>query len=632
MKKKFIEYRPEIDGLRAIAVSAVIIYHAQIRIFDKLIFSGGFLGVDIFFVISGYLITFLILKENQTNNNFSIKNFYERRARRILPALLMMLVVMFPLAYFVLIPSDLKEYAISNLFSISFISNYFFYFSETEYGTIDSFLKPLLHTWSLGVEEQFYIFFPFLMLFFLNKKRSLKSFILSFLFLSFLLSSYVSVTNKELSFFSLPTRIWELFFGSIVAYLIFFNKLKTVKKNILNLLSNIGFLLIILSFIFFEKNTYHPSYFTLIPIMSTCFIILNFNSTNLVKKFLSMKLIVFTGLISYSLYLYHYPIFSFSRYFFYATELNQYEKIFILFIIFFASYLSYYFIEKPFRDQRLSFKKFIGFIFISIFLITSLSILILNNKIENKKFNIVKQISLDNKSYKNQRLNYPKNYKFKNNKINLTIIGDSHASDTYIIFNEFFKNNDDFNLILLTTEVRCLINIENKKLCEKKLNNEKLDILQNSDYLILSTSWNQKDINNLDKIIELINNEKNKLIITSSSPTYQWTNMFTTLDKYILKEGKIPSGNDLKKLEKKLFNEIPDSTFDRNIKIKNISKKNDLIFFDKFDYTCDVKTKRCKILTNENRKIYYDNSHYTLSGSFYFKEVIKKLGWFNFFR
>ena len=221
MKSSLLKYRPEVDGLRAIAIGAVIIYHAQIRILEKLLLPGGFLGVDIFFVISGYLITYLIFKEKISTNNFSFKNFYERRARRILPALFFMLIIMLPFSYIVLIPSDFKEYALSNLFAVGFTSNYFFYFSETQYGSIDSFLKPLLHTWSLGVEEQFYIFFPILIIFFFNKSWSLKKFFFIFILLSFFLSSYLSINNTQLSFFSLPTRIWELLCGSIVAYLIF---------------------------------------------------------------------------------------------------------------------------------------------------------------------------------------------------------------------------------------------------------------------------------------------------------------------------------------------------------------------------------------------------------------------------
>ena len=153
-----IKYRPDIDGLRAISIIAVIFYHAPIKKLND-IFGGGYIGVDIFFVISGYLITSIIYKELIETGNFSFKNFYERRVRRIIPALLTVIIFSLPLAWLYLLPIDLIEFSKSIIYSISFGSNYFFYFSEIKYNALDSLLKPFLHTWSLSIEEQFYIFF-----------------------------------------------------------------------------------------------------------------------------------------------------------------------------------------------------------------------------------------------------------------------------------------------------------------------------------------------------------------------------------------------------------------------------------------------------------------------------------------
>ena len=155
-----LTYRPEIDGLRAIAVGAVILYHAQINIFNQQAFTGGFIGVDIFFVISGYLITSIILKELITTGSFSFKHFYERRVRRILPALLLVMLVSLPFAWMYFIPSSFIDFSKSIIYSLGFSSNFYFHYSGQEYGAIDGLLKPFLHTWSLSVEEQFYIVFP----------------------------------------------------------------------------------------------------------------------------------------------------------------------------------------------------------------------------------------------------------------------------------------------------------------------------------------------------------------------------------------------------------------------------------------------------------------------------------------
>ena len=158
-----LTYRPEIDGLRAIAVGAVIIYHAQITILGHQIFKGGFIGVDIFFVISGYLITSIILKELVTTGSFSFKYFYQRRLRRILPILLFVILSSLPIAWMYLLPNSLVDFSKSALYSLGFSSNFYFHFSGLEYA-VDKLKNPLLHTWSLSVEEQYYIIFPVILL------------------------------------------------------------------------------------------------------------------------------------------------------------------------------------------------------------------------------------------------------------------------------------------------------------------------------------------------------------------------------------------------------------------------------------------------------------------------------------
>ena len=159
-----INYRPEIDGLRAIAVISVIFYHANVVIFDEELFKGGFIGVDIFFVISGYLITSLILRELNTTQSFSFINFYQRRVRRILLPLFFVMLLCFPVAWVHLDPGNFIDFSKSILYSIGFSSNFYFHYSGLQYGTEDGLLKPLLHTWSLSVEEQYYILFPVILL------------------------------------------------------------------------------------------------------------------------------------------------------------------------------------------------------------------------------------------------------------------------------------------------------------------------------------------------------------------------------------------------------------------------------------------------------------------------------------
>ena len=214
-----INYRPEIDGLRAIAVISVIFYHAQIELFNHKLFLGGFIGVDIFFVISGYLITSIILKELHVTGNFSFSKFYERRIRRILPALLLIMLASLPLAWLYLLPTSLVDFSKSILYSLGFGSNFYFHFSGEEYGAISGFFKPMLHTWSLSVEEQYYILFPIILLISLRffKNYLIVIFLIRFL-LSLVIADWGSKNYPSFTFYVLPTRGWELLAGSILAY------------------------------------------------------------------------------------------------------------------------------------------------------------------------------------------------------------------------------------------------------------------------------------------------------------------------------------------------------------------------------------------------------------------------------
>jgi|GEM_PF-1471940 len=216
-----MKYRPEIDGLRAIAVLSVIIYHAEFTFLGIDWATGGYIGVDIFFVISGYLITKLILLELEASNSFSFLNFYERRARRILPMLLTIIVISIPFAWDWMLPSQFVEFCKSVVSSILFSSNFFFYFAQTEYGADSSLMKPFLHTWSLGIEEQFYIVFPiFLILFRRFFKRQMLVFLLALFLLSLGFAEIGSSRNVEHNFYLPLSRFWELLAGAILAYCI----------------------------------------------------------------------------------------------------------------------------------------------------------------------------------------------------------------------------------------------------------------------------------------------------------------------------------------------------------------------------------------------------------------------------
>ena len=219
-----MNYRPEIDGLRAVAVLPVILFHAGF-----LIFEGGFVGVDVFFVISGFLITNIILDE-LNKNEFSLTEFYERRARRILPALTIVMIACIPFTLIWFMPGDMKNFSESLISSSLFFSNILFW-RESGYFEMSSELKPLIHTWSLSIEEQFYILFPLLLIILWRFRENIIFFvILICFFLSFSLAHWGAYNYPTASFWLLPTRGWELLLGVVISIYLFRNKFEPPKK------------------------------------------------------------------------------------------------------------------------------------------------------------------------------------------------------------------------------------------------------------------------------------------------------------------------------------------------------------------------------------------------------------------
>ena len=350
MKLSKLSYRAEIDGLRAVAVISVILYHAQIVLYGRDWFEGGFIGVDVFFVISGYLITRIILFELESKGSFSFQNFYERRARRILPMLFVVIFVSIPFAWQKLLPTAFIEYTESIFSSLYFGSNFFFYSNASDYGARNTLTMPFLHTWSLSVEEQFYLFFPFLALLLWKLLRKYFSAVIgASILLSLQFADVMEARNAMFNFYLPYSRFWELGCGSLLA--VFELKYGSIRKGwLVDFAPIFGLYLILYSILFFDKHTQHPSFYTLIPIVGVSLIILFASKDELVGKILSSKPFVGVGLISYSAYMWHYPIFAFSRI---GKEPSNYDKLEWVALTIILSIISYHLIERPFRSREI---------------------------------------------------------------------------------------------------------------------------------------------------------------------------------------------------------------------------------------------------------------------------------------
>ena len=268
-----MHYRREIDGLRAVAVVPVILFHAGFELF-----GGGFVGVDVFFVISGYLITSLILAELD-QGTFSVARFYERRARRILPALMLVLLACLPFAYALMLPHQLKDFAAS-LVSVVFAISNFFFLSQVDYFSPNAELQPLLHTWSLAVEEQYYFLFPpaLLLVWRLARCRTVW-FVGALVLLSFAFSEWAWRENAQRNFFFTLSRFWEIGAGSLCAFVGL-----QARGRVNEILSFLGLCLIVASVFFYTKETPFPSFYTLAPVLGTLLVILFCQRGDLCRK------------------------------------------------------------------------------------------------------------------------------------------------------------------------------------------------------------------------------------------------------------------------------------------------------------------------------------------------------------
>ncbi len=337
-------YRREIDGLRTLAVVPVILFHSGMSVF-----GGGFVGVDVFFVISGYLITSIILADIEAGR-FSLAYFYERRARRILPALLFVIAATIPFAESWMMPDEFKNFG-QSMVATTVFSNNILLAATSDYWSLASEFKPLLHTWSLGVEEQYYMIFPLILMLCWRLFRNRLIFILCAAFAVSLTTAVWGVTKfPAATFYLLPTRAWEILLGALVAYYHAHGKGVARAGAVSQSLSAIGVLLIVFSVFVFDENFPSPGLTTLAPTIGAVLIILFAFEGTITHRFLGSRAMVGVGLISYSLYLWHQPIFALAR--IYSPQPVGGGVFAILIVLCFApAYLSWRFIEIPFRNK-----------------------------------------------------------------------------------------------------------------------------------------------------------------------------------------------------------------------------------------------------------------------------------------
>lgn len=593
-----LKYRPDIDGLRALAVISVIVYHLNNRWLP-----GGFIGVDVFFVISGFLITKIIYREI-ISNQFSFKNFYQRRINRILPVFFSVMLCTSFVAWYLLLPDEFMLFLRSLKSTTYFWENMFFAKNTGGYWDSSAEQMPILHTWSLAVEEQFYIVLPLLLLFLLKirfqtEKKLLKLSINTIILMLFVIaiisfalaqiSPKYSLLNKY-NYYSLYTgRAGELLIGSIVGILQIKIDGYSPKKTYLhtfiftNIFTIIGSIGVIFSFFFISKKYLFPSIWTLIPTLGTALILYFYHPKTIITRIFSLSPLVFIGKISYSLYLWHWPIIVLAKKYLFIEHFvtfKHYAYVTITCII--LSILSFYFIEKPCRKNNKSFK----FSLIIYYILPSLLILSIyyihkkNRFLDFRYKERVKLYDLQNTS----NWSVKKNYCYSNivgecifgdlsKKPNMILIGDSHAGNMFSYMTQAGKM---YGFSTRLVEYGGYTFLSGQKIeddnCQFVFNKTQIWI-EDSDIIVYCARYSAfKDLMNEDfsNFLDILINKGKTIIVLKDLPALSNNDIY--FDSY-LKNKRITNLNLLSHFEDE-GNQIIENI------IKN--KKNRVIFWDPF--------------------------------------------------
>jgi peptidoglycan/LPS O-acetylase OafA/YrhL len=628
---KRISFRKDINGLRAIAVLAVVFYHADFELF-----KGGWLGVDIFFVISGYLISNIIISE-LNEGTFSFKNFYLRRIKRILPALFSTLLLTIPFAYWLLTPKAMNEYVDSVLSSLFFYANY--YFRNLDFYAAESTkVMPLLHTWSLAIEEQFYLIFP---LFCFVIFKYLKKYFIIFLSIFFLVSFFLnSLTNDFDKFYYIQFRGWELIFGSLI---MFVNQKLNIKH-----LNYLGLVLISFSFLYFDDtmlslNSIEPR---LVSTLGVGMVLLSDQNNR--SNLLSNKLFNFIGLSSFSIYLFHQPIFAFLRLF--QDRYSDIDQglllVGLLLGLFFFPYLNWKYVELYFQSKQTG--NFLVILF-SCLVIFSLFIYGSNTSDGYKERydfvpeevlyysrNVIVSPDLEDNSdylFPNRSCDYDLDtvtycvWFDKKSENTIYLIGDSQVDALSASFlNNLKLEKGSYNLVFMPGRAgRCILSQQSDtpgetKECSEKYFNTFIDLIDEEKDIVIAFGrfniWLEEKGKNEVKCTECdpikvfsnrlntISNTASKFILIEPIPTYS----FNIANSYLYKkttwgdEITIDLNEWLKKIE-------PTNNFLRNLDQTNIE------FLPTIPIFCGIEiTNKCYASTT-NKLYYSDSNHLTLDGA-----------------
>lgn len=640
-----MKYRAEIDGLRAVAVLPVIFFHAGFQLF-----GGGFVGVDIFFVISGYLITTILIEEID-QQKFSIVTFYERRARRILPALFFMMICAFPFAWMLMLPSDMELFAHSLIAVSLFVSN-FLYWQESDYFAGNAEENPMLHTWSLAVEEQYYLFFP-VFLFFAWRFGRQRVFWLIVVFsaISLALAEYAWRHHPSANFYLAPTRLWELFAGSIAAFLV---RQHGVRAN--NLWSLAGLVMVAVAIFLYDKNTPFPSIYTLVPVLGVFLLVLYSGPGTYTTRLLSNRLFVGIGLISYSAYLWHQPVLAFLR----IGQIDHpslLQMCVAIAAVTVLAYLSWKYVENPFRNKaRISRKAIFSLSGIFIVAFSALGI-VLSANLEKLSVgqssplilgNVVEGFNSDNRDLQKKswtflyELSGTEDYGVRHNPFDdalwfslddarrkMLIVGNSHSKDLYNVLVSSQQFSNAFEVARFGTQIKDVF--ADGRLFQS-------ENYQHANVVVFATRYSMDDVASLNKLVDKIRSDGKQVVLVKNIFEYRefQDSRWNLIDQLVYENyATTPDKAELADLINRTYYEyfVAGKTSQKvkaiNQRLQELGDELSIDVWDRMEYVCDHDTKRCFAVDETLNKYFYDYGHQTLQGAVFSGQHADAIGWFD---
>lgn len=635
-----MHYRPEIDGLRAVAVLPVILFHAGYKGF-----SGGFVGVDIFFVISGFLITSIVLKEID-QQKFSIVNFYERRARRILPALFAVIAVSLILSWNSLSISDMRDYLKSIVAVMTFSSNVLFW-TEADYFDTAADLKPLLHTWSLAVEEQFYIVLPLILILARKlRRRWLLSLCIVAATVSLGCAQWASERHPMATFYLLHTRSWELLIGSILAFISLYKhpQIERIRNQakLAQIGETLGLLLIIVSIYKFNKSTPFPSLYALVPTIGTALIIFFANAQSFIGKQLSNPILVKIGMISYSAYLWHQPLFAYTRRQFFPEPPTHAFPILIA-LVFILAYASWRFIETPFRNRQKISRKAIFLFAIagSLAYISVGAFGLQQNGFEKRTYiinQLVEQYEPDNRKLQQDSWQHLSTFDGFNaqwspndQRKKLLLVGNSHSKDIYNILLHSQDAQRRFQTIRYGAQVRYLTD----------------EFFQSTQYhqadtILVASRYHRHDLQALPQLVQQFLDDKKQVVLVKN--IYEMPNnetqtladhLFTQKFASAYSQGT-PATEIVQQINRHHFQVFRENPRNQQLlasdeTINQLAQRHPQItVLDRMDYAVNKEQKSFYSIDHQFQKYYYDYGHHTLAGVAFFGARVDSIQWLDF--